>query len=87
MAELGRTTPGRKWVEQPLEMPRVAGAGKTRAPAVTTMALTMQMPSLSLAGAAVAASTVVADAGKVSAGKAAAAPLTPVAGLRLASAR
>ncbi|HEX5372196.1 MAG TPA: efflux RND transporter periplasmic adaptor subunit [Aquabacterium sp.] len=87
MAELGRTTPGRKWLEVPVDTPRVVAMGKSRAPALTTMAMTMQMPSLTPVGSAGAPATVVADAGKATAGKAPGASLTPVTGLRLASAR
>jgi hypothetical protein len=85
MGELGRTTPGRKWVETQPEATRMVATSKPRGPAVTTMALTMQMPSLTSTGLSGAlAMTPAAGQGD---GKQAGAAMTPVAGLRLASAR
>lgn len=86
MAELGRTTPGRKWVDSVQELARSEVASKSRVHTLPTMALTMTMRSLTATGSAAAPVAAMADAGKAI-NKQQTATVVPVAGLRLASAR
>lgn len=86
MAELGRTTPGRKWVDSVQELARPDVASKSRVRTLPTMALTMTMRSLTSTGGAASPVVTMADAGKV-VNKPQTASVVPVAGLRLASAR
>ncbi|MBI5925792.1 MAG: efflux RND transporter periplasmic adaptor subunit [Aquabacterium sp.] len=85
MAELGKTTPGRKWVEGPFEIPAQALSWKPRAGAVATMAMSIQVPNLGIPQSS-AAPIVAAVAGQGSRGTSGAAVM-PVSTLRLASAR
>lgn len=87
MAELGRTTPGRKWVDSVQAFARPEVAGKSRVHTTQpTMALTMTMRSLTATGSAAVPVAAMADAGKAI-NKQQTATVVPVAGLRLASAR
>lgn len=87
MAELGRTTPGRKWVDSVQAFARPEVAGKSRVhTTLPTMALTMTMRSWTATGSAAVPVAAMADAGKAI-NKQQTATVVPVAGLRLASAR
>ncbi|WP_290643204.1 efflux RND transporter periplasmic adaptor subunit [Aquabacterium sp.] len=86
MAELGRITPGRKWVDPASVLARPEGAGKSRVQALPTMALALTMPSLAAPGTSTAPVAAMADAGKV-VNKQPVATVVPAVGLRLASAR
>lgn len=86
MAELGRTTPGRKWAGDLQEPVNVQSARRPRAQTLSVMAMSMSMPSLDGKSGLIAPTPVMADAGKA-AGRPAATTVMPVTGLRLASAR
>lgn len=86
MAELGRITPGRKWVDPVPGLARPEGAGKSRVQALPTMALALTMPSLAAPGTSAAPLAAMADAGK-GINKQPVAAVVPTAGLHLASAR
>ncbi|MBI2732417.1 MAG: efflux RND transporter periplasmic adaptor subunit [Aquabacterium sp.] len=84
MAELGKTSPGRRWLAAEAPVPMPVSTRKPLLRPYAVMAMTVTMPSLGRPEAQAVPQPVVADASRIAPPKAA--PL-PVGGVRLASVR